>query len=120
MPDPFPPRALPAVLACRPDGAGVALDLDLTPAAGWFAGHFPGWPILPGVVQLDWALTLAQAHLDLGGGAAGAVQVKFKRPLRPGDRLTLRLSHDPARHRLDFEYCRDGQSCASGRITVTP
>ena len=117
MPD-IPPLCLPAIAGRSRVEAGLVLDLDLAPAAGWFAGHFPGCPILPGVVQVDWALELAGRELGLGRLAAAGLQVKFKAPIRPGDRLTLRLDHRPEQGRLGFEYRRDGEICASGRIAL--
>lgn len=119
MPD-IPPRCLPAIAGRARTEAGLALDLDLAPAAGWFAGHFPGCPILPGVVQIDWALELAGRELGLGPLAAAGMQVKFKALIRPGDRLTLILDHRPEQGRLGFEYRRDGAVCASGRIALAP
>lgn len=113
-----PCLALPAVTACYPEGRGLALVLDLAPAAGWFTGHFPGSPVLAGVVQLDWALLLAERWLGLGPLAAEAVQVKFKALIHPGDALILVLCWEPERHRLIFDYHRDGTLCASGRIQV--
>ena len=54
-----------------------------------FAGHFPGTPILPGVVLLDTALqAIAQASgiaLDL----CEISSVKFLSPANPGDELVI-------------------------------
>lgn len=56
-----------------------------------FAGHFPGRPIVPGVVLLDRALALAAAAM---GGSEDGWQVgnaKFLSPVGPGEWLTLVL-----------------------------
>ena len=65
------------------------------------AGHFPGNPILPGVVLLDYLqqwLTVCQPH------AIDQFQlnsVKFLRPVAPGEQLTLSLhTNDQQRYRL--------------------
>lgn len=54
-----------------------------------FAGHFPGAPILPGVVLLDVALNaIAEAHqLALDHCEVGSV--KFLSPVRGGDTLAF-------------------------------
>jgi 3-hydroxymyristoyl/3-hydroxydecanoyl-(acyl carrier protein) dehydratase len=52
-----------------------------------YSGHFPGEPIVPGVLLLD--LVVAQ----LGRGAPRALgQVKFHRAVKPGDSFVLRFS----------------------------
>src|SRR5690606_37926347 len=38
------------------DAGQALLTFDLDPALAVFDGHFPGYPILPGVAQLDWAV----------------------------------------------------------------
>ncbi|HVE16125.1 MAG TPA: hypothetical protein VNB29_05280 [Chthoniobacterales bacterium] len=58
----------------------------------FFAGHFPGDPIVPGVILTE---ALAQIAGIAGGGHGGrfllsAVRVmKFHRPVRPGEEITL-------------------------------
>ncbi|MDE2401443.1 MAG: hypothetical protein KGL90_07230 [Burkholderiales bacterium] len=54
-----------------------------------FAGHFPGHPIVPGVVLLDEALQCLAAaeHLDIA--AIDVSVAKFLQPVRPGEALGL-------------------------------
>ena len=79
-----------------------------------FAGHFPGQPILPGVVLLDGALRAARERLP-AVRAWGIPQAKFLQPVRPGDALKLCLSELPS-GALAFVFERDGQAVASGQL----
>lgn len=54
-----------------------------------FAGHFPGTPILPGVVLLDTALRIiAEAH-NIALEHCEIASVKFLSPVYPGDALAF-------------------------------
>lgn len=53
-----------------------------------FAGHFPGLPIVPGVVLLDEVLHFLE-H-EQGMVAAQISQAKFLSPVRPGEIVELR------------------------------
>jgi acyl-coenzyme A synthetase/AMP-(fatty) acid ligase/3-hydroxymyristoyl/3-hydroxydecanoyl-(acyl carrier protein) dehydratase len=81
-----------------------------------FPGHFPGTPILPGVVQIDWAINLAKRLMDLPPRFAGMEVLKFQQLVRPGDRLSLTLRFDPERSKLHFAYRNGDAACSSGRI----
>ena len=60
-----------------------------------FAGHFPGNPLLPGSMLLDWAVS-AYAHAHQGGVSNRIVrQARFLAPARP--EVPLRVEHQPAR-----------------------
>ncbi len=68
-------------------------------------GHFPGDPLIPGVVILDHVeQTLADA---LGGGRIGQLPgLKFIGPLRPGEVLTIRAEViRPGRYRFFCSSC---------------
>lgn len=53
------------------------------------AGHFPGTPIVPGVLLLDEALRAVQASSPPAGRGWRVVRAKFVKPVRPGETLTL-------------------------------
>lgn len=60
-----------------------------------YAGHFPGRPILPGVVLLDAALHALATRLGMAG-AAQLKSAKFHSPVQPGETLTLHATESPA------------------------
>lgn len=82
------------------------------------AGHFPGRPIVPGVVLLDHAVLLAGQHLGLQGGAWQVAQAKFLSPSGPGDELVFVLQ-DGARGGVSFAVRCDARDVASGTLQPT-
>ncbi len=110
---------LPEIVAVeRPATGRVVLTLSLPAGSAAFDGHFPGHPILPGVVQLDWAIRLADRYLGLGQRAACDFQVKFRRIIPPESLVTLSLNFEAARRRLGLEYRIGDQVASSGRIVL--
>lgn len=81
-----------------------------------FAGHFEGLPILPGVVQIDWAVKLASVDVPDIRAVASVDQIKFTAPVPPGVVLKLTLKHDAQRRRMQFRYRLGERDCASGVI----
>ena len=76
-------------------------------------GHFPGRPVVPGVVVLDHVLDAIETqHGPLGN--VRLPQVKFVQPLLPGERADVLLEGDQGRWR--FRVVRDGQPIASGEV----
>jgi len=69
---------------------------DVTEADFWARGHMPGFPLMPGVLmieagaQLSGYYTVAEGFVkDQMMGLGGLDGVKFKRMVRPGERLVL-------------------------------
>jgi 3-hydroxyacyl-[acyl-carrier-protein] dehydratase len=56
-----------------------------------FEGHFPGHPILPGVVLLDYALGAIVAERGIKLSACELGIVKFLHTVLPGDELSIEL-----------------------------
>ena len=108
----------PIVRAVSAKPGGVTLELDLPAGLPCFQGHFPGFPVLPGVVQIDWAMRLGAAHLRCGQASANDFRVKFRRVVTPGNPLTLTLSRDAVRGRLTFVYRVGGLTASQGYIVL--
>ncbi len=111
------PKA-PEVLEQTETGGEWSLQLSVPADLAYFSGHFPKAPVLPGVVQVEWALNLARQMLNLGGAFAGMEVLKFQQLVRPGDEIQLHLRFDPERSKLYFAYRNDTATCSSGRILL--
>lgn len=101
-------NGLPEVVATRGDAQHSELELIVTADNPWFNGHFPGQPILPGVVQIGWAVHFAGTACAMHADVYALEQIKFRRPILPGARLTLRLTPIADQRKLKFEY-RDAE-----------
>jgi acyl-CoA synthetase (AMP-forming)/AMP-acid ligase II len=82
-----------------------------------FDGHFPGHPVLPGVVLLSLVMQALQAQPDLQsrlGPAPTIEQVKFLAPVTPGQRLRVVLREQP--RGIAFELRRGPTLLAKGTL----
>ena len=64
-------------------------------AAEFFAGHFPGQPILPGIFQVEMTRTAAEWNLGRTLSVQTVRKAKFLRPVHPGETLRLALKLTP-------------------------
>ncbi len=69
---------------------------DLTNDEFWVRGHMPGMPLMPGVVMLEAAAQLCTFHSQKNNllqsemvGFGGLENVRFRDPVRPGDRFVI-------------------------------
>ncbi|MCR8933498.1 MULTISPECIES: acyl-CoA synthetase family protein [unclassified Pseudomonas] len=111
------PKA-PEVLEQIETNGEWSLQLSVPPDLAYFSGHFPKAPVLPGVVQVEWALNLGRQLLKLDGAFAGMEVLKFQQLVRPGDEIQLHLRFDAERRKLYFAYRNDTATCSSGRILL--
>jgi uncharacterized membrane protein/3-hydroxymyristoyl/3-hydroxydecanoyl-(acyl carrier protein) dehydratase len=107
---PLPETA--TILAEHREGDTLVLDLELPLDLACFSDHFPDAPVVPGVLQVAWALRLAAEHLGTPATCRAMDGMKFQRLMRPGDRVQLTLRHDATRGRLHFTY-RSGDAAVS-------
>jgi len=80
-----------------------------------FAGHFPGTPILPGVVLLDTALHAIAAATGIALDVCEISSVKFLSPAGPGEELLIRHSFS-ASGSIRFDIVAGMRNIASGSI----
>jgi 3-hydroxymyristoyl/3-hydroxydecanoyl-(acyl carrier protein) dehydratase len=76
------------------------------------AGHFPGNPLVPGVVLLDWAWQAAVAELPAGSQLLGVNHAKFLAPVRPDEEVEIALDRKPGS--IAFVIRRGEQIAAQG------
>ena len=82
--------------------------------AAFFAGHFPGRPIVPGVLLLDQAILYAEACQGGGARRWQIAQAKFFRPVAPDEKVHYQV-HE-SRGAWAFTARVDGVEVASGRL----
>lgn len=115
------------VLSVDPGLRCVASKL-IDPQAPFFAGHFPGEPILPGVFLVEAAAQTAGVMLGAAGSAQGSQkrlaaihQFKFHRPVRPGATVEIETRLLVEREGLALVSAVisvAGEVVASGQLTV--
>lgn len=79
-----------------------------------YAGHFPGRPVLPGVVLLDHAMLTIEAAS--GQQLAGLQLAKFHSPVSPGQQLWLEFRLDAAA--VAFTIVHEQRKVADGKFAI--
>ena len=76
----------------EPDAAPFTARFDIPVDHPCFPGHFPGQPILPGVLLLERVMSLAQTSLGQPLNECTVYNVKFLATVVPGDALDVQLA----------------------------
>ncbi|WNZ56478.1 AMP-binding protein [Microbulbifer sp. MKSA007] len=82
-------------------------------------GHFEGSPVVPGVVQLDWAMHFGRPLVKAGSTSTQMEVIKFKQLMMPGDAVTLSLEFSQEKNKLNYSFrnTQDGNiEYSSGRL----
>ncbi len=83
------------------------------------AGHFPGAPIVPGVVVLD-EVAAALAEWRKDSQLTGIPSVKFIAPIKPGQSFVIGFdSTNTAGNQIDFCCRLDGRVVVEGRLEIS-
>ncbi|MGW8392578.1 AMP-binding protein [Pseudoduganella sp. HUAS MS19] len=109
---------LPSVRELENEPGRVLLELSAPANLLYFDGHFDVAPILPGVVQVDWAIHYGRQYFGLPPLFKGLNQLKFQQVIGPENPVHLELAYDAARHSLRFSYSSTVGQHSSGRIAL--
>jgi UDP-3-O-[3-hydroxymyristoyl] N-acetylglucosamine deacetylase/3-hydroxyacyl-[acyl-carrier-protein] dehydratase len=103
LPHRYPFLMIDRVIRCEGDSKITAMK-QVTVNEPFFQGHFPGYPVMPGVLQVE---AMAQAasililrqpeHTGKMGFFMSADNVKFRKPVLPGDTLVIHVEMTKAR-----------------------
>jgi len=133
LPHRYPFLLIDRVMHCCTDveqGAVIEARKNVTMNENFFNGHFPGHPIMPGVLTLE-ALAQTAGYLGMvmqGDDRdpniifyfAGSDKVRFRRPVVPGDQLVLKARFISRRRGIWKFECQaevDGETVCSADIT---
>ena len=113
---------LSRILECTP-GERIVAELDVSPSLELFQGHFPTYPVLPGVILMEALAQTASCCLLAQENLAGSVgfltgidKAKFRRQVHPGDivRLEAHITRNNKRMcAADVAAYVEGELCAS-------
>jgi acyl-coenzyme A synthetase/AMP-(fatty) acid ligase len=112
----FKNSIFPDVKNINYQGDKLILDIHIEAHLDCFEGHFEGLPILPGVIQLDWASYYAGKYFNLIAGFAGAEAIKFIKIISPDEHLTLIL--EQKNNKVYFSYEKEHEIYSSGKLLL--
>jgi 3-hydroxyacyl-[acyl-carrier-protein] dehydratase len=132
LPHRYPMLLVDRVLECIPGERIVALK-NVTANEEFFAGHFPGRPVMPGVIALEALAQTAGILTFVTAGIypdetvkfyfAGIDKARFRRPVVPGDQLIMRATLE-RRIRTIWKYSTvaevAGEQACAAEMMVMP
>jgi 3-hydroxymyristoyl/3-hydroxydecanoyl-(acyl carrier protein) dehydratase len=109
----------PEIENARKSSRKWEFDLPIRDDLSCLPGHFRGYPVVPGVLQLDWVIRHALEWRSSEPSSFRLEGLKFRRPLRPGQRPVVTLEANDALDRFRFRLAdADGDFCIGRLICV--
>ena len=79
----------------------------------FFKGHCPSFPVTPGVMLIDRAVTAAKGMLGRDSVLKGIRKVKFSNPVLPDEAVSLKVE-SRGEGEISYSFSKEGMPCASG------
>ena len=92
--------------------------VDVEPGGPFFAGHFEGRPILPGIAQLALVFHAVRGRARGQARVVGIRSLRWRRQVGPGHSLDLRVGAVDANGEVRFEIRLEGSVAAAGVLLV--
>ena len=122
-----PPFVFVKKLIAREPGASAECETEFSSADPTFGGHFPGDPLVPGVLLTEGLAQTAgiaahQQSTESRFLLSAIRQMKFFRPVRPGEKIILRARKLGEVDRLlqfEVEALVNGETVAAGQLVLS-
>ncbi len=109
---------LPAIISSEETENGINLLLDISDSLEAFDGHFDSAPIIPGVVQIQWALAFNNQFLSKidVSNIDRIDSLKFQQVIQPNSNVKLEL--DMKGKKLHFCFSSNDKRHSSGKVLI--
>lgn len=111
-----PSVLLPEILAVTEEPAMAVVHLRIPRELAYFPGHFPEVAVVPGVVQIQWAVHFARRYLHVTESFDHLEVIKFKELMLPDQQPKLTLNYSRRNGKLQFRFHAGEVEYSSGRI----
>jgi 3-hydroxyacyl-[acyl-carrier-protein] dehydratase len=123
LPHRYPFLLVDRIIDIQPEGAGGTGIKNVTANEPQFMGHFPGNPVMPGVLIVEGMAQTAGAIAAAVMGAAGSStvlfltidQAKFRKQVVPGDTLEYRVARKTKKRNM---YWFRGEAFVRGELVA--
>ncbi len=108
-------EGFPDIVSASAEDDEARIVFEVSPELCWFAGHFPGQPVLPGIVQTHWAVLVSRALYGFDDAPPDIKRLKFKNVIVPPRTVTLSV----VRHgdtEVQFRFSSPGEDNSEGRL----
>ena len=107
------------ILAYRAEENGFSAKIVIPETSDYFDGHFPGFKLLPAVVQIDLLLRLFRAFCGKPSTLERMHRIKFSSPVRPNVPVNVAGTYFPETGKLHFRFGADsGEVFSSGSVSL--
>ncbi len=86
---------------------GLTASASVPADSVWYAGHFPGTPLLPGIAILalvEEAISEAELREERRVLITGVSRVRFRMPIRPDDQMVIKISREKRNDGLSYGF----------------
>jgi acyl-coenzyme A synthetase/AMP-(fatty) acid ligase len=95
----------------------IIIDLLFPKHSDFFDGHFPQFPLLPAVAQVDTVIKISQKYLNLPMIIKKILKIKFTSLINPDSQICLHICYKDEEKILNFEfYGKQNKKCSSGTL----
>ena len=92
-------------------------DLTFLKDSSYFSGHFPGHPILPGVIQIHFVMLFIKQYFNMSANDYHVLKLKFSNLILPDTLVHFELNRTGEKE-FTFEYSYQEKKYSKGKIVI--